>query len=296
MVVPRCPTCRASYQWGDLFCASCGTALASGLISGIIWTAPILGFGTTLVFGTLGAPMLSAWFDGLLNSAAWAVMLTIGALFTISVVQPERRILRQVGAVLADRTVRLTVLGALVGVIALFGPARLGQRLFELPFGDYWYEWVVWARWRLFALTNVALVVIGVADQGTAFFSLTVANTYRAIGRGLRGIRAPEYPHKLTVRIRHPMTPIERYERFAGPLDGRLMAEDLGTLTGGETVLEGGVVAYVAVELEVRDVKTALPVIREVLSAREAPMDTVIDDGDHVYPLRNSRPPPEEPT
>src|SRR5687767_8559504 len=90
--------------------------------------------------------------------------------------------------------------------------------------------------------------------------------------------------HPLTVHIPGAVEPFERYDRFHDPLDKALRAAGrLGKCVGGGTAMQTDPKVRVTrcdVEVEVKDLGTAVPVIRDVLSAAAAPPGTTVTDAD----------------
>lgn len=96
--------------------------------------------------------------------------------------------------------------------------------------------------------------------------------------------------YRLTITIPGAFSPIERYERFEGPLERELGA--LVIVHGGGTASEevdGRLeISEVDIGLTVADFDRALPLIRACLRAQGAPQGTVIrraDAAETEYPL-----------
>lgn len=81
------------------------------------------------------------------------------------------------------------------------------------------------------------------------------------------------------VRIHEDVQPIERDARYEKPLQAALDAEDLGEVTGGGSQMgEGKRIAFCGLDVEVRDRKRGLAVIRSVMRKLGVPSDTIIEE------------------
>src|SRR5437879_57403 len=89
-------------------------------------------------------------------------------------------------------------------------------------------------------------------------------------------------PTSLLIHLPGSIEPLERGDRFEDPLDRALQARGkLGRCTGGGTTFD--VVAGITgcdIEVEVKDLARALPVVRDALATANAPAGTTVTDPD----------------
>ena len=81
------------------------------------------------------------------------------------------------------------------------------------------------------------------------------------------------------VRIPEDVQPIGRGERYEGPLQAALDAEDLGEITGGGSQMgERTSIAFCGLDVEVYDRDRGLALIRSVMRRLGAPPETIIEE------------------
>lgn len=159
----------------------------------------------------------------------------------------------------------------------------------DRPSGDHWYDTYVWFRGSVLVSVAATLQVVLVADQGLALFDPRVDNVYRAQGRGLPDdTRTDPYPHRLYIQIPLILEPEARYARFEAPLEARLEEEELGEVTNAGSMLRDGKTPCVSIEVEVEDANKGLALIRDVLSAAQAPPETVIRHEEAEFSLADA--------
>lgn len=87
--------------------------------------------------------------------------------------------------------------------------------------------------------------------------------------------------HSLYVKIPEAILPVERGEKYDGPLDETLSRHGLGNVTGGGSMLKANKsIDYVGVDVAVKDLQKSLPLIAAKLREIGAPWGTVIQYGD----------------
>lgn len=84
--------------------------------------------------------------------------------------------------------------------------------------------------------------------------------------------------HFLYVLIPGDIRPIERGERFEGPLQELLSASELGKVTGGGSQLgEGSSIEYCGIDVVLYDLERGIQLLRQELPRLGAPRNTVIE-------------------
>jgi hypothetical protein len=85
---------------------------------------------------------------------------------------------------------------------------------------------------------------------------------------------APErFPHLVIARIAEAVEPIDRGERYEDPLENALSIGELGEVIGGGSQLSPtGEIAFVDLELALRDLDGALEVVKRILEEAGAPV------------------------
>ncbi|MBB3210525.1 hypothetical protein FHS27_006372 [Rhodopirellula rubra] len=78
------------------------------------------------------------------------------------------------------------------------------------------------------------------------------------------------------ITIPEAIQPLDRGDRFDLPLVDELEAANVGDVVGGGSLVRDGTIAECNIELEIADIETALPIIRRVLRAGNAPSGTTI--------------------
>ncbi|CAN5658992.1 hypothetical protein BH10PSE18_BH10PSE18_36730 [soil metagenome] len=79
------------------------------------------------------------------------------------------------------------------------------------------------------------------------------------------------------VKIPESVSPVERGRKYEDPLDKVLRVAKLGEVTGGGSQLgPDGRVSWVGVDVELFDVETGIPFVKQALLKLGAPKDTTL--------------------
>lgn len=104
---------------------------------------------------------------------------------------------------------------------------------------------------------------VRLADPGSRRIAPDASSSFGAI---------MDFPHLVLARVYEHIEPIDRGDRYEGPLQATLETMGIGRVTGGGSQLdELGSITYADVEIELADVDGALRIVAEALEAAGAP-------------------------
>ncbi|MEM7165854.1 MAG: hypothetical protein AAF581_10340 [Planctomycetota bacterium] len=84
--------------------------------------------------------------------------------------------------------------------------------------------------------------------------------------------------HFVFAKIQDTVSPIERGAKYEDPLSDALQRAGLGEVTGGGTMQnKDGSIAWIGVDIEVKDLTTGIPLVRRKLRELGAPRGSVLE-------------------
>jgi hypothetical protein len=143
----------------------------------------------------------------------------------------------------------------------------------------------------LFTALLVAFAMLG-CDRGTE--DSAADQQSGPIAPGAAPATAPASTpagHFVYAKIAQSIPPLERASKYEDPLSEFLAANNLGEVTGGGTMMaKSGGIEYAGIDLELTDLKTAIPQVKKKLADLGAPKGSQLEyeeDGKPVVvPIR----------